>query len=211
MNIEQLNYPYIAILRGIRSEEVAIHAKILYQQGFRAIEVPLNSPDPFVSIQYLLTTYQRDCFIGAGTVTKVAEVEQLASMDVNLIVTPNTNVAVIKAAKTKGMVVAAGFTTTTEAFTAIDAGADILKLFPAANLGLGYLKAIKSVLPKSIQVFAVGGIEPNDVSIFLQAGCAGFGLGSALYKAGQSSEQTQVKAVGFMQAYSTQSNTLAKI
>lgn len=201
MKIEQLNYPYIAILRGIKSNEVAEHAKILYQQGFRAIEVPLNSPDPFTSIQSLLTTYKKDCLIGAGTVTKVEEVEQLAQLGANLVVTPNTNIDVIKTAKANGLLVAAGFTTITEGFAAIEAGADVLKLFPAGNLGLSYLGAIKSVLPKNIPIFAVGGIEPDNINAFLEAGCAGAGLGSALYKANQASEKTQANAVSFVQAH----------
>lgn len=201
MKIEQLNYPYIAILRGIKSNEVAAHAKILYQQGFRALEVPLNSPDPFASIAALLASYKKDCLVGAGTVTKVKEVEQLAQMGANLVVTPNTNIDVIKTAKAHGLLVAAGFTTTTEGFAAIEAGADVLKLFPAGNLGLGYLKAIKSVLPKNIPIFAVGGIEPDNINAFLTAGCAGAGLGSALYKANQASEKTQTNAASFIQAY----------
>ena len=200
MNITNLSYPYIAILRGINNQEILEHAELLYQEGFRAIEVPLNSPNPFVSIEQLVARYGKDCLIGAGTVTNIEEVEHLANTGATLMVTPNTDADVIAAAKAKGLYVTAGFMTASEAFTALKAGADALKLFPANNFPLDYLKALKSVLPKDIPIFAVGGVSPDNIKIFLHAGFDGAGLGSSLYKASQSSQTTAQQARHFIQA-----------
>jgi len=202
MKINWNALPYIAILRGIHSNEILEHANILYTAGFKAIEIPLNSPTPFASIQQLAQHYQGKCLLGAGTVTQIAQVEELANTGANLMVTPNTKVEVIARAKQLGLYVIAGFMTPSEAFAAIDAGADALKLFPANIISIDYLKALKSVLPLNIPIFAVGGITPENVKIFISAGFTGVGLGSALYQAKQTVKQTQQRAMQFINNFS---------
>ena len=198
MQINWKRCPYIAILRGINSANVLEHASILYLAGFRAIEIPLNSPTPFASIQQLVENYCKKCLVGAGTVTKIAEVEKLAATGATLMVTPNANAPVIKLAKQLGLYVIAGFMTASEAFLAIEAGADALKLFPANLLSIDYLKALSSVLPGDIPIFAVGGVTPDNIESFISAGFTGAGLGAALYRAGQSAIQTQQRAQQFI-------------
>jgi len=201
MKLNYLDSSLVAILRGITPKESIAHADILYSAGFRAIEVPLNSPKALTSIRQLCQHFQAkadSCVIGAGTVTDSKEVEDLATTGAKLIVTPNTDVTVINKAKALGFYVIAGFMTTSEAFAAIKAGADALKLFPAHVLGVAYVKALKSILPPMIPIWAVGGMQVDNIKKFLAAGCSGVGLGTSLYRAGQTIKQTQDRAHAFV-------------
>lgn len=194
MKLNDIDASLVAILRGITPQEITAHADILYSAGFRVIEVPLNSPKALISIGQLCQYFQAKtdpCMIGAGTVTDPKEVKDLVATGAKLIVTPNTDVTVISKAKALGFYVISGFMTASEAFAAIKAGADALKLFPAHVLGVAYVKALKSILPPKIPILAVGGIQANNIEKFLAAGCSGAGLGTSLYRAGQTVKQTQ--------------------
>ncbi|SQI34121.1 2-dehydro-3-deoxy-6-phosphogalactonate aldolase [Leminorella richardii] len=193
--------PLVAILRGITPSEVEAHISQLIEAGFDAIEIPLNSPDWETSIGLAVERFGAKAVIGAGTVLNVAKVDRLAELGCQLIVTPNTNPDVIRRAVDYGMVVLPGCATATEAFNAIDAGAESIKLFPSSAFGPAYISALKSVLPKHVKVFAVGGVTPDTLSDYLDAGCAGAGLGGDLYKAGQTPEKTREKADAFINAY----------
>ncbi|WP_392561986.1 2-dehydro-3-deoxy-6-phosphogalactonate aldolase [Orbus sturtevantii] len=195
------NIPLIAILRGIQPEEVFEHIKILIAEGFDTIEIPLNSPNWQKSIAIAVNTFGNKALIGAGTVLNTAHVDELNQLGCKLIVTPNINPAVITQAVKYGMVVCPGCATATEAFEAIDAGAQNLKIFPSVAFGPSYIKALKAVLPKDIPVFAVGGITPDNLHDYINAGCIGAGLGSDLYQAGQTTEITKLKAQAFIKAY----------
>lgn len=195
------NVPLIAILRGITPQEVNEHVSILIESGFDAIEIPLNSPKWEVSIQQMVDKFGSRALIGAGTVLNVANVERLAGMGCKMIVTPNTNPAVIRRSVELGMTVCAGCATATEAFSALDAGAQALKIFPSSAFGPDYVKALKAVLPPEVPVFAVGGVTPENLHQYMSAGCIGAGLGGDLYKAGQSTERTRQQAQLFIQAY----------
>ena len=195
------NVPLIAILRGITPQEVDEHVSILIASGFDAIEIPLNSPECEVSIKGMVDKFGSRALIGAGTVLNVANVERLAAMGCKMIVTPNTNPAVIRRSVELGMTVCAGCATATEAFTALDAGAQALKIFPSSAFGPEYVKALKAVLPADVPVFAVGGVTPENLHLYMSAGCIGAGLGGDLYKAGQSPERTRQQAEFFIKAY----------
>ena len=188
------HFPVIAILRGIRPDEVLSHAHVLFESGIRAIEVPLNSPDPLSSISSLAKDFGDNCLCGAGTVLSPAEVETVASAGGKLIVSPNTDESVIKATVERGLWSAPGVGTPTEAFSAVKAGARHLKLFPAASYGANHIKQLSAVLPPNITMLAVGGVGPGDVEAWWAAGARGFGLGSELYKAGQDVDETRLKA-----------------
>lgn len=195
------NVPLIGILRGITPTEVHDHVAALLNAGFDAVEIPLNSPQWEVSISQAVAEFGHSALIGAGTVLKPEQLEILAGMGSKLVVTPNTQPAVIRRAVELGMTVCAGCATASEAFTAIDAGAHALKIFPSVSFGPDYIKALKAVLPPEVPVFAVGGITPENLHIYLAAGCAGAGLGGDLYRAGQSVSQTAQQAAAFIQAY----------
>lgn len=197
----QKKIPLIAILRGIKPTEIHQHIPILIESGFEAIEIPLNSPDWQISIQEAVQAYGGKVLIGAGTVLKVTQVEQLADLGCQLVVTANTNVAVISTAIQHGMVVCPGCATVTEAFIAIEAGASNLKIFPSSTFGPDYIKNLKAVLPPDIAVFAVGGITTENLPLYLNAGCVGAGLGGDLYRAGQTPTRTKQQAEAFIQAY----------
>jgi 2-dehydro-3-deoxyphosphogalactonate aldolase len=174
--------PLVAILRGVTPARVEGVAAALFEAGIRAIEVPLNSPEPFKSIEILAKTYGDRCLTGAGTVLDIANVDRVADVGGKLLVTPNTNPAVIARGVEKKMVVMPGFYTPSEAFAAIAAGARALKLFPASTGGIGHLKALLAVLPKDVPVYAVGGVGAGNMKEWRQAGAAGFGMGSDLFK-----------------------------
>jgi len=174
--------PLVAILRGVTPARIEGVAAALFDAGIRAIEVPLNSPDPFRSIEILARTYGDRCLTGAGTVLDTANVDRVADAGGKLLVTPNTNPAVIARGVEKKMVVMPGFYTPSEAFAAIAAGARALKLFPAATGGIAHLKAMLAVLPKDVPVYAVGGVGAGNMKEWRQAGAAGFGMGSDLFK-----------------------------
>ncbi|MGP9436122.1 2-dehydro-3-deoxy-6-phosphogalactonate aldolase [Ewingella sp. AOP8-B2-18] len=193
--------PLIAILRGITPAEVEQHVEVLIEAGFNAIEIPLNSPDWQTSIKAVSAKYGARALIGGGTVLTPQNVDQLAELGGKLVVTPNTSAPVIRRAVELGMVVCAGCATASEAFTALEAGAQGLKIFPSSAFGPEYIKALKAVLPPAIPVFAVGGVTPENLHLFMAAGCVGAGLGSDLYRAGQPVSRTQQQARAFIDAY----------
>ncbi|KAF0814483.1 2-dehydro-3-deoxy-6-phosphogalactonate aldolase [Andreprevotia sp. IGB-42] len=193
--------PLIAILRGITPDEVLDHVGVLIEEGFDAIEVPLNSPDWQRSIALTVQTYGLKALIGAGTVLEPAEVELLAALGSKLVVTPNTNEEVIRSAVALSQTTCIGCMTPSEVFTAIKAGAQALKIFPGGLLGPAYIKALLAVIPKHVPVFVVGGITPANLHEYLAVGCAGAGLGSDLYKPGQFLETTRERAQAFVAAY----------
>jgi 2-dehydro-3-deoxyphosphogalactonate aldolase len=193
--------PLIAILRGVQPAEVLAIADALVAAGIRCIEVPLNSPQPLESIRRLATWAPADVLVGAGTVLSPAAVADVAAAGGRLMVAPNADPAVIAAAKAAGMVALPGVFTATEAFAALAAGADGLKLFPAEASSPAALKALKAVLPAQVPVLAVGGITPDTMAPWRAAGAAGFGLGSALYKPGDSAAKVGAAARAFVAAW----------
>jgi len=195
------NLPLVAILRGVTPEEVAAVGQALHQAGFRIIEVPLNSPGPMLSIRRLRDSLPDDCIVGAGTVTTAAQVGEVQAAGGEIIVMPHADAAVIGAAKAAGLLCVPGIATPTEAFAALAAGADALKLFPAELLSPAVLAALRSVLPPATVMLPVGGITPDNMTPYLKAGARGFGLGSALYRAGQSLAQTEANAQRFAMAW----------
>ena len=197
----QTKIPLIAILRGVTPEEALAHVGAVINAGFDAVEIPLNSPRWQQSIPAIVEAFGEQALIGAGTVLQPEQVDELAKMGCRLIVTPNIQADVIRRAVGYGMTVCPGCATATEAFTALDAGAQALKVFPSSAFGPDYIKALKAVLPPEIPVFAVGGVTPENLSQWIDAGCAGAGLGSDLYRAGQSVERTAQQATAFVKAY----------
>ncbi len=193
-------FPFIAILRGIKTEEISEAGRILNKAGFRVIEVPLNSPSPYDSIQALCQTFGSDILGGAGTVLEVSEVDSVVQAGGKLIVSPNCDPEVIAYAKACGLVCLPGVATPTEAFNALKAGADGLKIFPAELVSPSVIKAMKAVLPADCMVLPVGGITPSNWHHYTSAGVAGFGLGSALYKAGMSMDELAVNAEKFRES-----------
>lgn len=171
----------VAILRGLTPERAPEVGATLVAAGFRTIEVPLNSPQPFDTIA-LLAKAHADCLVGAGTVLSPAEVDRVHAAGGRLIVSPNCDATVIRRALEKGMRVLPGVATATEAFAAIAAGTREVKLFPASSYGSGHLRALKSVLPKDAKVYPVGGIGSQDIAEWLGAGADGFGFGGELFK-----------------------------
>jgi 2-dehydro-3-deoxyphosphogalactonate aldolase len=172
--------PLVAILRGVTPDRIVEIAQALVDAGVRAIEVPLNSPQPFASISALAAAFGTRCLCGAGTVLNTEDVQRVREAGGTLVVSPNVNPAVIAAAR--GLTVMPGFATASEAFAAIDAGATHLKLFPATTYGAGHLKALKAVLPRAMPVYAVGGIGAEAIAEWKQAGADGFGFGSELFR-----------------------------
>ena len=192
--------PLIAILRGIKPDEVLEIGQVIYNAGIKVIEIPLNSPEPYKSIEILQQALGDVAVIGAGTVTSVEQVENIHAVGGRLIVSPNTNIAVIKRSKQLGLYSAPGFYTPSEAFTAIEAGADALKMFPADTLGTAGLKAIKVVLPPDMLILPVGGVNVGNMKDFMAVGASGFGLGSGLYKAGMTAEQVSLNTQAYIKA-----------
>ncbi len=192
--------PLIAILRGIRPEEALAHCEALIEAGFDTIEIPLNSPDWPTSIRDVAARFGDRALIGGGTVLRPEQADALAEAGGKLVVTPNTRPSLIAHAVQRGLYVAAGFATASEAFDALDAGAQALKLFPATSYGAAHVKALRAVLP-AVPLFAVGGITPDNLKDYLRAGCIGAGLGSDLYKPGQEPARTTQMARAFVDAY----------
>jgi 2-dehydro-3-deoxyphosphogalactonate aldolase len=186
--------PIVAILRGVTPARIEGVAGALFEAGIRAIEVPLNSPEPFKSIEALAKTLGDRCLCGAGTVLTVGDVDRVVEAGGKLLVTPNTDPAVIARGVEKGLTVMPGFFTPSEAFAAIGAGAKTLKLFPASTGGTAHLKAVLAVLPKAVPVYAVGGVGAGNMKEWRWAGAAGFGLGSELFKPDFSDEEIAVRA-----------------
>jgi len=192
--------PLIAILRGITPDEVRAHVRVLIDAGITQIEIPTNSPDWVASVTRALEEAGDEAEVGAGTVLTLADVDALAATGASLMVTPNTDPVVIAHACRAGLDIAAGFATASEAFAALAAGAQRLKLFPAAHFGPRYVRALKAVLPVEVPLYAVGGIGPENLGMFLGAGCAGAGLGGELYRAGQDPATTARHAAAFVHA-----------
>jgi 2-dehydro-3-deoxyphosphogalactonate aldolase len=189
--------PLVAVLRGIAPGDVEAIGAALTEHGFRILEVPLNSPDPFESIRRLAQAHAEHCLIGAGTVINVADVERVAGVGGRLIVMPHGDLAVIREAKRLGLVCLPGVATPTEAFAALAAGADGLKMFPAEQLSPAVLKAWRAVLPIDTLVFPVGGIRPDNMAPYWAVGANGFGTGSNLYKPGASVDSVRRIAAQF--------------
>jgi 2-dehydro-3-deoxyphosphogalactonate aldolase len=192
--------PVVAIVRGVRPEEALGHVEALFAAGVRGVEVPLNSPDPLASIRRIVESYGDRMAVGAGTVLSPDRVEAVAEAGGRIIVSPNTDLAVIRCAVELELDPAPGFATATEAFSAYAAGARHLKLFPAVTYGPAHLKQLKAVLPADAIIWAVGGVGPDSMAEWWTAGARAFGLGGELYRAGQSIEDTAAKAAKVVQA-----------
>ena len=191
--------PLIAIIRGVTPDEVAEIGAALFDNGIRIIEVPLNSPEPLESIARLASLYGERALIGAGTVLAPKQVGEVREAGGRLIVSPDTNEKVIEAAVAAGMVSTPGYFTPSEAFRALRAGAHGLKFFPAEAGGPATIKAQKAVLPADVPLLVVGGVRPESMGPWLDAGAAGFGLGSGLYKPGRSAGETAACARDYVE------------
>ncbi|MBS1801677.1 MAG: 2-dehydro-3-deoxy-6-phosphogalactonate aldolase [Acidobacteria bacterium] len=202
MNLRQWleRSPLIAILRGVKPSEAEAICVALEESGIRIVEVPLNSPEPLKSIEILARSFGDRMLIGAGTLTSVSEVESVASAGGELIVTPHADVSIVRAAKVAELIAVPGFFNPTEAFALLQAGADAIKLFPADVLGPNMLKAMRAVLPKGAIVIPVGGVGVAQIPPWLNAGARGFGLGSSLYKPGDSPAAVKTKAQALIAA-----------
>lgn len=190
--------PLIAIIRGVTPDEAEAIGEAIHDAGIRIIEVPLNSPDPFVSIARLASKFGDDMLVGGGTVLRWSDVHEVKRNGGRLIVSPNTNSEVITETAQAGLVSCPGFFTPSEAFTALDAGATALKLFPAEGASPAVLKAQLAVIPKDVPIILVGGVKPDNMRPWREAGAAGFGLGGGLYKSGQSAADTLEKARAYV-------------
>ena len=190
-------WPLVAILRGIRPAESLDIGAALVEAGFCIVEVPLNSPEPFASILRLSKRFGDKVLVGAGTVTDWEQVPKVADAGGRIIVMPHADERIIEAARRRNMFVVPGFATATEAFRMIEAGADGLKLFPAEAYPAKALKAFRAVLPGNVPVLPVGGITPGNMREYWDAGASGFGLGSALYKPGDSAAKVAQAAADF--------------
>lgn len=191
----------IAILRGLRPEEAAAIGAVLYEAGFRVIEVPLNSPEPYESIRILRNTLPADCLIGAGTVLTPEQVQQVKAAGGQVIVMPHSDPKVLRAAKAAGLYLSPGVATPTEAFAALAEGAHVLKMFPAEQMGPAVVKAWLAVLPAGTVLVPVGGITPDNMALFVEAGVKGFGLGSGLFKPGLTADEVAVRAKAYVAAW----------
>lgn len=193
--------PLIAILRGVTPQEIVPVGRALYEAGFRAIEIPLNSPEPLHSISLLAAELGDRALIGAGTVLSVQQVEEVAQAGGRLIVSPNCNAQVIQASRKLGLFSAPGVATPSEGFAALEAGAHVLKLFPAEQFSPQIVKAWRAVFARDIALLPVGGITPTNMAPYMDAGASGFGLGSALYKPGMGAAEVARNAAAFVSAW----------
>ncbi|WP_347716739.1 2-dehydro-3-deoxy-6-phosphogalactonate aldolase [Sphingomonas sp.] len=192
--------PLVAIIRGVTPDEVEAVGEAIFAAGIRIIEVPLNSPDPLESIRRLAARMGERALVGAGTVLQPAQVDEVRHAGGRLIVSPNTKADVIRATATAGLVSAPGYFTPSEALAAIEAGATALKLFPAEAASPAMVKAQRAVLPKNVPLLIVGGVSPDTMGPWLQAGANGFGLGSGVYKPGQSGDEVAAQARAYVRA-----------
>lgn len=193
--------PLVAVLRGIAPEDIPAIADALVDEGFRILEVPLNSPRPFESIRLLAGRCGDRCLVGAGTVLDPADVVRVRDARGDLIVMPHADAVVVREAKRLGMVCLAGVATPTEAFGALAAGADALKMFPADAMVPAALRAWRAVLPAGTLVFVVGGIRPDNMAAWWAEGAAGFGTGSNLYRPGADAAQVRIQAAAYATAF----------
>lgn len=190
--------PLIAIIRGVTPGEAEAIGEAILDSGIRIVEVPLNSPEPLKSIERLSARFGDRALIGAGTVLMAEEVPGVRAAGGGIVVSPNADPDVIAATAAEGLISCPGYFTPSEAFSALRAGATALKLFPAEAATPGVLKAQRAVLPKDVPLIVVGGIKPDNMGPWLEAGAAGFGLGGGLYQAGQSPEETAGKARAYV-------------
>lgn len=193
--------PLVAILRGLRPENAEAVGARLVEAGFRIIEVPLNSPEPFRSIERLSRAMPADVLVGAGTVLDPADVDRVREAGGALIVMPHSDLDVVRRAKERGLVCTPGIATPTEGFAALKAGADALKLFPAEAMPPAVVKALRAVLPKDALVVPVGGIRPESMKPYVEAGADGFGLGSALFTPQMTADEVGRNARAFAEAW----------
>jgi 2-dehydro-3-deoxyphosphogalactonate aldolase len=191
--------PLVAIIRGVTPGEAEAIGDALIEGGIRIIEVPLNSPDPLASIERLAKKLGERALVGAGTVLRAEDVARVRDAGGRIIVSPDTNIDVIAAAASAGLVASPGYFTPSEAFAAIRAGATALKLFPAEAASPAVLKAQLAVIPREVPILAVGGIKPDNMRPWLDAGASGFGLGGGLYQPSQSPEETLAKARAYVE------------
>ena len=191
--------PLVAIIRGVTPADAEATGRAIFDAGIRIIEVPLNSPEPLTSIRILADALDGQALVGAGTVLTVEDVQQVRSAGGALVVSPNTNPEVIAATVAAGMASCPGYFTPSEAFSALEAGADALKLFPAEGATPAVVKGQRAVLPKTVPLLVVGGIAPDNMGPWLEAGADGFGLGSGLYKPGQSADTTAARARAYVE------------
>jgi len=198
-----VDMPLVAILRGITPAEAVPVADALVEKGFIFMEVTLNSPDWADSIRQIRAKHGDAILLGAGTVLTPEEVDQVKEVGGEAIISPNMNPIVIQRTKELGMLSIPGCYTPTECFTALDHGADIIKIFPADTLGVPFIKAISAVLPKGTKICPTGGVTIDNLSTFKAAGVAAMGMGSALYKVGKSVEDVAASAEAFVKAYQT--------
>jgi 2-dehydro-3-deoxyphosphogalactonate aldolase len=190
--------PLVAIIRGVTPREAAAVGDALYEEGIRIIEVPLNSPDPLGSIRVLAERLGDKALIGAGTVLDPVDVQRVHDAGGRLVVSPNTHPPVIEATVRLGMVSSPGYFTPSEAFDALRAGAHVLKFFPAEAATPAVVKGQRAVLPKDAPLLVVGGIKPDNMRPWLEAGADGFGLGSGIYKPGQSPDEVRAQARAYV-------------
>jgi 2-dehydro-3-deoxyphosphogalactonate aldolase len=191
--------PLVAIIRGVTPGEAEAIGDALIEGGIRIIEVPLNSPDPLASIERLANKFGDRALVGAGTVLRAEAVARVRDAGGRIIVSPDTNIDVIAATASAGLVASPGYFTPSEAFAAIRAGATALKLFPAEAASPAVLKAQLAVIPREVPILAVGGIKPDNMRPWLDAGASGFGLGGGLYQPSQSPEETLAKARAYVE------------
>lgn len=185
----------IAILRGLHPDEAIAIGGALIDAGIRKIEVPMNSPEPLKSIELLVNEFSDVAEFGAGTVLTAEQVKQVANTGATLIVSPNCDVEIIQATKALGMKSYPGVLTPSECFAALKHNADGLKIFPAFQMGVDGLKALRAVLPTTTEIFMVGGVGPENFTNWIEAGANGFGLGSSLYKPGKTPEEISIAAL----------------
>ncbi|HEV2594524.1 MAG TPA: 2-dehydro-3-deoxy-6-phosphogalactonate aldolase [Sphingomicrobium sp.] len=190
--------PLVAIIRGVTPAEVEAIGDAIFAGGLRIIEVPLNSPDPLKSIELLAKRFGERMLVGAGTVLQPDDVQRIKDVGGRIVVSPDVNSDVIAATASAGLVSSPGYFTPSEAFGAIRAGATALKLFPAEAASPPVLKAQLAVIPRHIPILAVGGIRPDNMRSWLDAGATGFGLGGGLYRPGQSPSETLEKARSYV-------------
>jgi 2-dehydro-3-deoxyphosphogalactonate aldolase len=193
--------PLVAVLRSITPAEIPAVAAALVAEGFRILEVPLNSPQPFESIGALAAAYGDRCLVGAGTVLSLEDVTRVNAAGGRLVVMPHGDISVVREAKRQQMICLPGAATLTEAFAALAAGADGIKMFPAEALPPPALKAWRAVLPSGTLVFPVGGIRPDNMTAYVAAGASGFGTGSNLYRPGMSPAEVRAQAARFAQGW----------
>ena len=191
--------PLVAIIRGVTPAEAEAIGAAIFEAGIRIIEVPLNSPEPLASIERLAKSFGEAALIGAGTVLEPGDVARVREAGGRIIVSPNTFPPVIEAAAAAGLVSLPGYFTPSEGFAALRAGATGLKLFPAEGAAPAVVRAQRAVLPRRVPLLVVGGIGPDDMQPWIDAGADGFGLGSGLYKPGQSAEETAAKARAYVE------------